>query len=103
MDALRRQDSGSWFLRFAKRSSFALLPLLTIGGLAVASSPASASTSSALSASSSGSGVNLAPTLAAVEADVSAVLNESVPLIGSIACVPSEVTGLLSGGRVFPC
>jgi hypothetical protein len=58
--------------------------------------------------------VNLGPTIAALEAEVSLieaevstvvdnVLSESVPLVGSVGCVPYDVTSILSGGRFYPC
>ena len=102
MAAMHHNDRKSWLVRSAKRSIVTLLPVLTIGSLALAPSAASASTTST-AAATSGSGVDLGPTLAAVEAEVSAVLNQSVPLIGSLSCVPYDVTSLLSGGRVYPC
>jgi hypothetical protein len=73
-----------------------------IGGLAAAPSAASASTSSTVAAAS-GSGVNLGPTIAALETEVDALLDVSVPLIGSLSCVPYYVTGILSGERLYPC
>lgn len=103
MAALHHNDPKSSLVRWAKRSIVTLVPLLTIGSLALAPSAASAATTSTAAASSGGSGVDLGPTLAAVEAEVSAVLNQSVPLIGSLSCVPYDVTSLLSGGRVYPC
>ena len=50
MGVLRGNHSGFWFIGpLAKRSTFALFPLLTFGSLALVPSPASASTSSTFS------------------------------------------------------
>jgi hypothetical protein len=97
MVSLRQHGSGSRLLGLAKRAPFALLPLVAIGSLALAPAPASAATSAA----------GTDPTVAAFEAQVTAavdqVLSASVPLVGSLGCVPYDVTSLLSGGRVYPC
>jgi 2-methylisocitrate lyase-like PEP mutase family enzyme len=100
------QARRRWLL---KRSPLAVLPLALFGSLAVAASPAGASTSapSVTQAASSGGVPDLGPTIAAVEAEVSSVLatvtNVPLPLLGSVGCVPYYVSSLISGERPYPC
>ncbi len=108
MVSLRQHGSTPRLRRLAKRSALALLPLCTLGSLAIAPTPALAATSSPLASSTASSGVpSIDPTLAALEAEVTAAVNEvlttPLPLVASLSCVPYYVTGILSGGRVYPC
>ena len=80
--------------------SLVLVPaasLIAFSGFA-ATTPAGASTSS--SAASTGI-PNLGPELAALEAQAGAtlsnVLNTSVPVVGSISCIPFDVERILTG------
>jgi hypothetical protein len=72
--------------------------LMAFGRLAATTAPAGASTSAA--AASTGI-PDLGPELAALEAQAGAalsnVLNTSVPLIGSISCIPFDVERILTG------
>jgi hypothetical protein len=91
-----------------KRSGFAVLPLFMFGGLATMASPAGASTSSPSVTQAASTGVpDLGPTIAAAEAQVALVvanvLKASVPLVGSVGCIPYYVNGILSGDRLYPC
>ena len=87
--------------RLATRLSLILVPvasLMAFGGLAATTTPAGASTSSA--AASTGI-PDLSPELAALEAQAGATLNNvvntSVPLVGSISCIPFDVERILTG------
>jgi hypothetical protein len=75
-----------------------LASLMAFGGLAVTTAPAGASTSSA--AASTGI-PNPGPELTALEAQVSAsvndVLNAPIPLLGSVSCIPFDVERVLTG------
>jgi len=78
--------------------SLVLVPvasLMAIGGLAATTTPAGASASSAATST----GVpDLGPELAALEAQVTATLgNVSVPLVGSISCLPFDIEKILTG------
>ena len=87
--------------RLTTRLSLVLVPvasLMAFGGLAATTTPAGASTSSAAAST----GVpDLGPELAALEAQVGAtlsnVLNTSVPVVGSISCIPFDVERVLTG------
>jgi hypothetical protein len=79
-----------------------------VGSLAAATAPAGASTSAASVTQAAGSGgVNLGPTIAAVEAEVGTVVttvsNVPLPLLGAVGCVPYYVSVLISGDRPYPC
>jgi hypothetical protein len=105
---LRQHGSDSRLRRMVKRSPLALLPLLTVGSLAVAPTAALASTPSPLASQAASSGVpSLDPTLIALEAEVTAAVNEvltaPLPLVASLSCVPYYVTAILGGGRIYPC
>jgi hypothetical protein len=72
--------------------------LMTFGGLAATTAPAGASTGSATAST----GIpDLGPELTALEAQAGAtltnVLNTSVPLLGSISCIPFDVERILTG------
>ncbi len=108
MVSLSSSGPGARHLRLLKRSSFALLPLLMIGSLTAAPLAAGASTTSApVTQAASSGGVDLGPTVAALEAEVSTVvanvLNVPLPLVFSVGCVPYYVTAILAGGRIYPC
>ncbi len=81
--------------RLTTRLSLVAVPVASLtafGGLAATTAPAGAATSSA--AASTGI-PNLGPELAALEAQAGAalsnVLNTSIPLLGSISCIPFDV------------
>lgn len=82
-----------------------LVPLLGIGSLAVAPTPAFASTASpAAQAASTGPGLpNLGPTIAALDANVTALLNQAVTEVFVVICIPGEITTVLAGGHGGGC
>jgi hypothetical protein len=82
----------------------AVASLMVFGGLAATTTPAGASTGSA--AASTGI-PDLGPELAALEAQAGAtlsnVLKASIPVVGSISCIPFDVERILTGEIVGGC
>jgi hypothetical protein len=98
MASTLRRGSGPRIRRLVTRSPLAVLPLLTLGVLVAAPSAASAATT-ATPTQPGNLGVNLGPTIADLEAEVTTVVND----VELVPCAVNALFNTLEGGGFEGC
>jgi uncharacterized protein YggE len=104
MVSMLRRGSSPRMRRLVTRSPLAVLPLLALGVLVAAPSVASATTTPTPMATQTGnSGVNLGPTIAELEAEVTTTVQTVVNDAELVPCVVTALINTLQGGGLLIC